>query len=131
MIALDTNVLLRFVTADDESQHLLAKKLILKYKGKNKSIYINQIVLCDLVWVLKSGYKYTKAQIVHVLQMIVGIAEFSFSEIDWIFEAILLYKNATGDFSDCLIHVVNKNNKCQSTFSFDKKAIKDGLFKEL
>ena len=131
MIALDTNVLLRFVTADHDAQYQLAKNLISNYYGKNKSIYINTIVLCEFVWVLKSGYKYSRQQITELLHMLVRIEEFEFSERDEIFEAIVLYQNGGVDFADYLIHVINKKKGCLSTYSFDQQAINDGLFATL
>jgi predicted nucleic-acid-binding protein len=128
MIALDTNVLIRFFTADDDVQYRLAKALISKHQGMNKSIYISAIVLCELVWVLKSGYKYSRQQISKLLQQMTRTEEFAFSVMDELIEAILLYQNGHGDFADYLIYTINKNVGCESTYSFDGKIIKEGVF---
>lgn len=67
MIGVDTNILVRFITKDDASQTSLVFKLFEQQKGKAKSIYVNVITLCELIWVLDSGYDYAKNQIVSAL----------------------------------------------------------------
>ena len=131
MIALDTNILARFITCDDATQAKLSKKLILSYQGQVQSIYINNIVLCELCWLLKSGYKYNKQQICDVLHMLLEIEEFAFSNSELILEATLLYKNKPGDFSDYLIYVINRSKGYQDTYSFDQEMITSNIFKGL
>ena len=67
MIAVDTNVLIRYITSEDKEQSIIATKLLDSYIGKEKSIFINNIVLCELVRVLAKGYKYQKEQIYDIL----------------------------------------------------------------
>ena len=63
MIGIDTNILVRHLTQDDTEQANLVSLLLESYEGQKQSIYINKIVLCELIWVLERGYKYTKSQI--------------------------------------------------------------------
>ena len=60
MIAIDTNILVRYITQDDEIQSKAAEDLLSGYNEKPQSIFINNIVLCELIWVLERGYKYSK-----------------------------------------------------------------------
>ena len=55
MIALDTNVLVRYLTWDDEEQASEAANAIETADG----LFVPTIVLCELVWVLKRAYRYT------------------------------------------------------------------------
>ena len=41
MIAVDTNILVRYITNDDQEQDILAANLLDKYTGQEKSILIN------------------------------------------------------------------------------------------
>lgn len=75
MIAVDTNVLIRYITSEDEEQSIIATKLLDSYIGKEKAIFINNIVLCELVWVLVKGYKYQKEQIIKTLKLILSSVE--------------------------------------------------------
>ena len=78
MIAVDTNILVRYITNDDKEQALLATTLLDSYIGKEKSIFINNIVLCELVWVLVRGYKYQKEDIIKTLKLLLSSIEFEF-----------------------------------------------------
>ena len=55
MIGVDTNILVRFFTQDYISQVDVASKVISKYSTKENSIFISNIVICELVWVLARG----------------------------------------------------------------------------
>lgn len=59
MIAIDTNILVRYITQDDIEQAKTAESLLEQYNDKPQSIFINNIIICELVWVLERGYKYT------------------------------------------------------------------------
>ena len=41
MIAVDTNVLIRYITSEDKEQSIIATKLLDSYIGKEKSIYLS------------------------------------------------------------------------------------------
>jgi predicted nucleic-acid-binding protein len=131
MIGIDTNVLVRYLTQDDAKQALLASKLIQSYTGKVGVIFINNIVFCELIWVLESGYKYSKAQIASAIRNILCCKEFCFEYLDILWIALALYENENADFSDALISELNKRKGCQHTYSFDKSGINMGLFKSL
>ena len=60
MIAIDTNILVRYITQDDLRQAEDAEKLLASYNSKPQSIFINNIVLCEFVWVLEKGYNYSQ-----------------------------------------------------------------------
>jgi predicted nucleic-acid-binding protein len=130
MIALDTNVLIRYITNDNEEQAKLAADLLEKYSGKEKSVFINNIVLCELVWVLSSGYKYKKVEIIQTLKLLLSSIELSFENYELAFLAVTEYENASGDFSDILIGLTNHHSGYK-TYSFDKQALKSKYFVEL
>jgi len=51
MIGLDTNIFVRYLTQDDEQQWQSAIALI----KQNQPCFITNIVICELVWVLRGG----------------------------------------------------------------------------
>ena len=59
MIGIDTNILVRFLTKDDTEQSLAVAKLFKQHNNNESSIFINDIVLSEVVWVLEKGYKYS------------------------------------------------------------------------
>ena len=52
MIALDTNVIVRFLVRDDPAQARRAKALIDRLTEREERAYVSDIVLCELIWVL-------------------------------------------------------------------------------
>ena len=131
MIAVDTNILVRYITNDDKEQALLATTLLDSYIGKEKSIFINNIVLCELVWVLVRGYKYQKEDIIKTLKLLLSSIEFEFENHELAFLAVIEYEKAEADFSDILIGLLYHYRNCKVTYSFDQKALKLKYFKKL
>ena len=60
MIALDTNVLVRFLVEDDARQTAEAAALIKRVVDADGTLFVSDIVLCETVWVLAgAGEGYT------------------------------------------------------------------------
>lgn len=131
MIAVDTNVLVRYITNDDNEQYILAEKLLDSYAGQERSIFINNIVLCELIWVLRRGYNYKKGQIIKTLKLLLASIEFEFENHELAFLAVIEYETTVADFSDILIGLINRNIGCSTTYSFDQNALKSKYFKKL
>ena len=129
MIAVDTNILVRYITGDDEVQSKLASTLLDQYAGKEKSILINNIVLCELIWVLSRGYKYSKEQITGIIKTLLTTIEFDFEDHEIAFLAALEYETSKADYSDILIGLTNHRIKNVTTYSFDQNALKSKYFK--
>ena len=128
MIAIDTNILVRYITQDDLQQAEAAENLLAIYNNKPQSIFINNIVLCEFVWVLEKGYKYTQQQISSTIRIILSTEEFAFEYHNVLWLALEEYELKNIDFSDSLISRLNHNLGYKQTFSFDKSAIKNNPF---
>ena len=128
MIAIDTNILVRYITQDDLQQAEATENLLATYNNKPQSIFINNIVLCEFVWVLEKGYKYTQQQISSTIRIILSTEEFAFEYHNVLWLALEEYELKNIDFSDSLISKLNHNLGYKQTFSFDKSAIKNNLF---
>ena len=104
MIGIDTNILVRYLTNDNEEQSQKVLNLLEQYSGTESSVYINNIVLCEVVWVLEAAYKYPKQDITHALKLILQTPEFSFDNHATIVKVLYDYEQSNGaDFSDILI----------------------------
>lgn len=128
MIGLDTNILVRYLLNDDVLQSPKATELINRYSGKAGVIVINNIVLCELIWVLERGYKYSKLEIVVLLKNILSTLEFSFESYNDLWVCLLDYEHSEADFSDILIGRLNYNKSCSTSFTFDKKTASSSNF---
>jgi predicted nucleic-acid-binding protein len=77
MIGLDTNILVRYLTRDDEQQWQQAVTII----QQSQPCLITHIVLCELVWVLRgANYGFRKDEIISVLESMLHSAAFEFED---------------------------------------------------
>lgn len=118
MIGLDTNILVRYLTHDDEQQWQEAVALI----QKNQPCFITNIVICELIWVLRRGnYGFNKDEIINTLEAMLHSSAFQFESRSTIYQALQRYKEGRADFSDYLIGAIAYQAGCTETVSFDGK----------
>jgi len=129
LIGLDTNVWVRYIVQDDEQQAELASIIIEQQSSVDNPAFINEITLCEIVWVLKRAYKYDKPIILSVLKQFLNAEDILIASHTQVLSAYDDYLAGNADFSDYLIAQLNKNAGCQVTFSFDKKACQHENFK--
>ncbi len=122
MIGLDTNVLVRYLVQDDPLQSKRATAQIEKAMHAQESLFLNHIVLCELVWVLMRAYRYPKSTVLDVLEKIMLTEQFEIESKDVVWSAINDYKIDKADFSDALIGVKNHLAGCRTTLTFDNAA---------
>ena len=132
MIAIDTNVLLRYLLEDDVRQSKKASSII---TGKN-NVLITDIVLTETIWILK-GQKYNlgKESIIQVINTLFAEPNIIFEDGQTVWKALSDYKQAKtikvgnkrkeADFPDALIvnkavYVANKlNEELDGVYTFD------------
>ena len=124
MIGLDTNVLVRYIVQDDKEQSALATTTIEKGADREEMFYINHIVLCELVWVLKRCYGAKPDAIGRLLEQILRTAHFRVQDIESVWRALKEYRISAADFADCLIAQQNRAADCPETLTFDQNAAK-------
>jgi predicted nucleic-acid-binding protein len=123
MIALDTNVLIRFIVQDDKRQARAAEKLIVRCSADDPG-FVNLIVLCEITWVLKSGYGYDRKVLSAVVRGILSSVELLVEESESVWQALRIFESGSADFADCLTGVHNKNKQSATTYTFDATAAK-------
>ena len=124
MLGIDTNILVRFLVQDDESQFEKARKLIKREVAAGRRVFVNQLVLMETEWVLRSRYSVPKNQIIGAISGLLDASDVQFEDEPAIEEAIFIWKESTADFADCLIGAKNRRLGCRATATFDLKASK-------
>jgi predicted nucleic-acid-binding protein len=128
MIALDTNVLVRYIVQDDPAQAKKATKIIEDLTVASPA-FISCIVLCEINWVLQTAYKIPKKNRFEALQGILSVAVFDVERLGSCLKALKLYEGGSADFSDYLIQQIAGQAGYDTVLSFDKKALKHAGFK--
>lgn len=95
-IALDTNVLVRFLAKDDPAQSPKAQKLI-----ANHTVWVAPTVLLETEWVLRHAYQFDAAHIASFLRSFLGLPQVQVPDPKAIAEALRGYE-AGLDFADAL-----------------------------
>lgn len=122
MIGLDTNILVRYLTLDDDTQATIATRMIETQLSVDNPGFIGTVVLCELVWVLESRYGHTRHELAPVLWKLLAAQEFRIQDRDQAIVAVQAYETSSADFADVLLGLCNKREGCGTTWTFDKAA---------
>ncbi len=64
MIAVDTNVIVRFLVRDDEKQAQTVRRRLKQAENNRERLLIPLLVVLETIWVLESAYGKTRHEIV-------------------------------------------------------------------
>lgn len=128
MIAIDTNVLLRYLLNDDQEQAKKAQELI---KGED-IVLVTDVVLVETIWTLKGKkYQLKKIDLIEVIQALFKESNIRFEHGQSVWMALNDFRTAkpvngkVADFSDALIVskaklVANEQNlNLSGVYTFD------------
>ena len=113
-IAVDTNILVRFLTRDNDAQARAAAAVI----AGADTVYISIVVFCELAWVLRRAYGFSAAEIGAVYR---GLIETSNVVLDRpSVEAGLAMLQAGGDFADGVTRFEAEHAGCDRLVTLDR-----------
>jgi predicted nucleic-acid-binding protein len=124
MLGVDTNVLIRYLIRDDQSQYEKARRLIDREVSKGEPVLVSMLVLLETEWVLRSRYELAKAEIVTAFSALLDTADLAFEDEPSVEHAVYSWKDSAADFADCLIEARNRRLGCRATATFDARALK-------
>lgn len=124
MIAIDTNVLVRYLVKDDAVQYLLAKRLIEDQLNAGVPVMVGLLVVLETEWVLRRAYRYSKPDISSTLMALLA-ARAVMVEDEAVLERALLFWNLRAvNFANCLILAKGAAAGANALLTFDKRAAK-------
>ena len=121
MIGVDTNVLLRFLAGDDAGQSPLARALVRTAARNDEAVFVNDVVLAETVWALRSSLETAKPALLAALKDLLDSTVFTFESREVMQRAVDAFERSNADFADCLIVAKNKSAGCATTHTFDRK----------
>lgn len=120
MRGLDTNILIRHLIADEPEQSLAVRTLFQWGIRERKRFHVSTIVLCEVVWVLRTVYRFTRQEITSALESLLELAFLEIQDLDLVREALDDYRAGQADFADYLIGYQNQRAGCRDTLTFDR-----------
>lgn len=128
MIAVDTNILVRFLVRDDEKQAETARKRIKEAEARRERLKIPLLVVLETIWVLESAYDKTRSEILDAIRDMRQMPVFDF-ESDRVIEGLLNEgPKHKADLADIMIAHAAEAAGCESGLTFDKGAAKLSFF---
>jgi predicted nucleic-acid-binding protein len=118
MIALDTNILARFYV-DDPGDPEAVKQRPVAYQviASSPSLFVPLTVTLELEWVLRAFYCFDGAQVIQVMEHLLGLANVNVEEASRVAQALLLGQGM--DFADVL-HLSGSGH-CEALYTFDDR----------
>ncbi len=121
MIAVDTNVLVRYLTADEPAQLARVRALFLTLSVEHPA-FICRETLVELVWVLGYSYRFDRTEICDALDALLSAVELEIEDADILSAALDSYLNAGADFADLMIRGAAEKRGALPLMTFDRKA---------
>ena len=116
MIAIDTNILVRYLTGDHPAQSRKARALV-----DGAEVFVGRTVMLESEWVLRSVYGYTGAQVCRALRAFAGLPRVTVETPAVLAQALDLAERGM-DFADAL-HLLAAA-ECEAMATFDRKFVK-------
>ncbi|MFN3994607.1 MAG: PIN domain-containing protein [Tabrizicola flagellatus] len=121
MIAIDTNVLVRFLTQDDPEQGAIARRFLAGLTVDHPG-FVAREVLVELVWVLERAYGCSRAEIASALEGVLAAAELEVEASDDVGTVLQAYRDQGFGFADLMIAAAGRQVGAESLVTFDRKA---------
>lgn len=125
MIGLDTNVLVRSVVSDDESQASLVRRLLTRLT-EERPAYVNLIVLIEAVWIWQRIFNLSKQDVIRALEFLLSKPDIIFERESLVQTALDRFREAQAEFSDVVVALANEEAGCATTYTFDRDASRLG-----
>jgi predicted nucleic-acid-binding protein len=123
LIALDTNVLVRYLAQDDARQSAAATRLVERSLSAEQPGFVSLVALLETVWVMESCYQADAASVAAILADLLDTAQLRVQDAPTVRQAVARYAQGGVDLHDCLI-VSLAAGQGATVVSFDAKAAK-------
>lgn len=119
---LDTNIILRYLVADNEDQHKQAKNIFKEAEQGKRKIIVKAVVVAEACFVLESFYKKTKDEIAESFEIFLSQKWLKVEDRQALLSMWTWYRKNL-HFVDCYLLALANTNKLK-IITFDKDLIK-------
>jgi predicted nucleic-acid-binding protein len=113
MTRIDTNYIVRYLINDNIEMADIAEDIL-----TNKSVFISNEVLAEVVYVLLGVYGVSKAQIADQLSQLIDFDNVTTLDDELVKRSLEIFKTKNLDFIDCLLCAYSRQDEI---LTFDKK----------
>jgi predicted nucleic-acid-binding protein len=117
VIAVDTNVLVRYLVQDDAAQGELARRLLEEEATPETPGYVTIVAVLELDWVLRGSYGFGADVVASVIAELMTASNLVFENAEAVEGAL---GSPHGDLVDNVLHRVGRAEGCSRTVTFDR-----------
>ena len=128
MEALDTNILVRFLVKDEPGQAELSRRYLRRMEKAHERVFVENMVVLEMGWVLQYVYEYTREEIAFVLDLLLRMPVLQFENSDVVKELAGCLREENLEFADMLIALSALSQGCETVRTLDKSAAKSPWF---
>ena len=121
MRSIDANVILRYLTNDVPEQAKQAEELLNRVEVGNEDVFLPDIILVDIIWILEKYYKQTREDIREWITAILSLQGLTFSDKEMALNALDIYVAKKIDWSDASAAIQMVQRDITEIYSFDKQ----------
>jgi len=117
MLALDSNILIRYITHDDSAQTSIAIRFVEPELTQGNPGYVAIPVLCEVVWSLRRVYGFDEERIGAAIRLLLESSQITVASE----AAVALALRCDAGLLDALIHELGRQAGCTETVTFDRR----------
>ena len=121
MIALDTNVLVRYLVDDDPRQAEAVRVLFAGLMAERPGFVCREVTV-ELAWVLQRACGFSGDRIAAVPEELIATEELEFEAVDDVARAAFSYRRSGAGFSDLMIAAAAMRRGANPLYTFDRRA---------
>jgi len=129
--ALDTNVLVRYLIADDKDMAEKALRLLKNAQSRHTSYLVTTLVLLETLWVLRSRYGLERGEICEAVSRLENLSGIRLENPELIRNFLAQAREGNLELADLLIALDAHACGAETVVTFDRKAARSALFEAI
>lgn len=126
---IDTNIFLRFLTADDKEKYARCRQLFERAVNGKELLVTSELAIAEVVWTLLSFYKVPKQEVIEKVSIILNTPNLKVENQKTLTDALAIYSIKNINFIDAYNSAYMRHKKLDKIYSYDTDFDKVELLK--
>ncbi len=117
---IDTNIFLRFLTADLPAQAERCAALIQRLRDGKEVAYVSSLAVAEIIWTLERFYRLSKSEVAAKVSPLLKLKGLRVTNKQRFLGALALYAEKNINFTDAYIAIQMEQARSEEIYSYDK-----------
>ncbi|MDI6745386.1 MAG: PIN domain-containing protein [Thermodesulfovibrionales bacterium] len=118
-VFVDTNIFLRYLTADEPAKYEKCREIFKKAVDGKIRLLTSDMVVAELIWTLQSFYKVLKPEVIEKISILTNTPNLNIPNSGIIAEALIVYSRKNIDYIDAYNSVFMRHHNTGEIYSYD------------